>query len=88
MKQIKLEDEIGYADGIKIIFADKCVNVFLDNERCADYTFGEVMKVAKRSGWKDGTILLIAESPLSGKIYQYGNYGDFWVEWGTTKGYA
>lgn len=36
----------------------------------------------------EGTILLITEFPLSGKIYQYGNYGDFWAKYGTTKGYA
>ena len=88
MEQIKIEDRIGYADGIKIIFADKCVGVFLGNERHLDYTFGEVMEDAKRNGYKDGTILLITETPLSGKIYLYGNYGEFWVEHGTTMGYA
>lgn len=88
MEEIKLEDSIGYADWIKIIFADKCVDFFLENDRCLDFTFEEVLQVAKRNGWKEGTILLIAESPRSGKIFQYGNYGEFWVEHGTTRGYA
>lgn len=88
MEQIKIEDGIGHADEFKIIFADKCINVHLGDERRLDYTFEDVMDEAKRNGWKSGTILLIAESPLSGKIYEYGNYGDFWVEYGTTKGYT
>lgn len=54
-------------------------------------TFAEVMNIAKKNGYdpkKDKIIILLAESPLSGKVFQYGNYGDFWVEHGTTKGYA
>lgn len=88
MEEIKLEDSIGYADWIKIIFADKCVDLLLENDRCLDFTFEEVLQAAKNNGWKEGAILLIAESPLSGKIFQYGNYGEFWVEHGTTRGYA
>lgn len=88
MEAIKAEDSIGYADSIKIIFEKKCIERFLENERRLNFTFGEVLHIAKRNGWEEGTILLIAESPLNGKIYQYGNYGSFWVEHGTTKGYA
>ena len=88
MKQIKPEDIIGYADYIKIVFADKCVEVFLGNERCLNYPFDEVLQEAKQNGWKDRTVMLIAETPLSGKIYMYGNYGPFWVEYGETRGYA
>lgn len=88
MDKINSKNSIGYADYLKIIFADKCIDVFLEDERCLDYTFDEVIQEAKQKGWEDGTILLIAESPLAGKIYQYGNYGSYWVEHGTTSGYA
>lgn len=88
MKTIKLKDCVEYADILQIVFADKCVEVFLGDERCLNYTFNEVMREARKNGWKDETILLIAESPLSGKVYQYGNYGTYWVEHGTTVGYA
>lgn len=88
MKTIELKDCVEYADFLQIVFADKCVEVFLGNERCLNYTFNEIMREARKNGWKDGTILLIAESPLSGKVYQYGNYGAYWVEHGTTVGYA
>ncbi len=33
-------------------------------------------------------ITIIEEIGLSGRIYQYGNYGPEWVLHGTTKGYA
>ena len=61
----------------------------MPDERCLDYTFDELLIVAKENGYTDGdTILVIAESPLNGKIYRYGNYGPFWVETGETRGYA
>lgn len=88
MEEIKPGDSIGYADIIKIIFENKCVEIFLGIERCLNYTFNEVLQEAKRNGYNSGTIILIAESPLSGMIYQYGNYGDYWAEHGTTMGYA
>lgn len=33
-------------------------------------------------------ITVFVNGPLSGKIYQYGKYGDKWVNYGTTIGYA
>lgn len=88
LEQIKSDDRIGYADYLKIVFADKCVEVFLKNDRCLDFTFGEALQKAKENGWSEETILLIAENPLFGVIYQYGNYGGYWVRHGKTEGYA
>ncbi|WMC91245.1 hypothetical protein [Kineothrix sp. MB12-C1] len=85
---IKDTDIIGYADLIKIIFGDKCIEEFLVGREC-DYTFAEVMQTAKENGYDEsGIITLIAESPLAGKVFQYGNYGKYWVEHGGTIGYA
>lgn len=86
--EIKDTDSIGYADTLRIIFGDKCVRKVLDNERQLDFTFAEVFHVAVDNGYSEGTIIVIAESPLEGKVFQYGNYGDFWVEHGHTRGYA
>lgn len=33
-------------------------------------------------------IMVIAENPLNGYVYRYGNYGDFWVQIGSVRGYA
>lgn len=85
---IKDTDSIGYADTLMIIFGDKCVRKVLDNERQLDFTFAEVLHIAVDKGYSEGTIMLIAESPLEGRVFQYGNYGDFWVEHGQTRGYA
>lgn len=32
--------------------------------------------------------MVVAESALSGKVYRYGNHGDYWEEVGETRGYA
>lgn len=33
-------------------------------------------------------ITVIAESPLHGEVYRYGNNGDFWEQIGKVSGYA
>ncbi|MCO7172534.1 hypothetical protein NIA70_10250 [[Clostridium] scindens] len=33
-------------------------------------------------------IVVMAENPLNGYVYRYGNYGDFWVQIGSVRGYA
>lgn len=34
------------------------------------------------------TIFVWEDSPLEGVIYEYGNHGDYWEEYGKTQGYA
>lgn len=86
MSEIKGTDSIGYADYLHIVFKEKCVEHFPDDE--LNTTFDEVLEIARKNGFKDGTILLVAESPLNGNVYRYGNYGDYWVKIGKTMGYA
>lgn len=51
-------------------------------------TLGEIYQQVKALG-DHGTITVIYETPLSGTIYQCGNYAEGeWVIHGTTKGYA
>lgn len=91
MGEIKLTDSIGYADYLHIIFGEKHVTHFPEMGKELTITFSEVMDIANKNGYdpkKDNIIILIAENPLSGKVFKYGNYGDFWVEHGTTRGYA
>ncbi len=90
MKSFNGSDKIGYTDILNIVFGDKYIKKYLENEECLNYTFDEVLQCAVENGYqkRDGTILVIAENPLSGKVYRYGNYGDFWTEIGTTVGYA
>lgn len=34
------------------------------------------------------TVTVIFDDDIQGEIYQYGNYGDYWVKYGETNGYA
>ena len=55
-----------------------------DETLTLDAIFQQVNEV-----YGDSLILVIAEYPLSGKIYRYGNYkGGGWIEVGTIDGYA
>ena len=52
-------------------------------------SFGDILQKCKDKGYIGGIILVIAENPLSGDIYQYGNYNDdYWYQVGDMKGYA
>lgn len=58
-------------------------------ENNAMITLDKCLEIAKENGYKIGTILVIAESYLNGKIYRYGNYSDNeWWEVGTMAGFA
>lgn len=85
---IKNTDSIGYANLLKIIFNNKCINMILSDESSLNYTFTDVLNEAYKNGYYEGVITLIAESPLDGKVYEYGNYGLYWVRHGETRGYA
>lgn len=44
--------------------------------------------LANISVHKDETVIVIAESPLHGEVYRYGNHGEYWEQIGTVCGYA
>jgi len=87
-KQLNGSDTINYADVVRIIFDEKCINKMYIEEYDDLPTFDDVLNIAKENGYKNGVILLIAENPLHGEIYEYGNYGHVWVEHGVTKGHS
>ena len=45
-------------------------------------------EIADRLREKTDLITVIVQRPLSGEIYQWGNYGDEWWQIGTLDGYA
>ena len=90
-KKLYNKDKIGYAEIIHIIFDNRCITEYLDYDKCLSTKFKYIMEKCIDNGYdikKSSTIFLICESPLDGTIYQYGNYGKFWVEHGKTFGYA
>lgn len=87
---ISLDTPLGYVDILTIAFDDKAkmICIFEDEE---EKTFQFVLDMAKEMGYKKGVINIIAEQPLKGYVYRYGNTvaKDDYVELvGTTCGYA
>lgn len=46
------------------------------------------MPLSKIRAHRGSRIIVIAESPMDGEVYRYGNHGDYWEQIGTTCGYA
>lgn len=86
---IKGEDKI-VADILKIVFNERCITKYIHPEYGDDWpTFDDIVKIAEENGYKEGTITLIADNALDGKVYIYGNYEPKeWYEYGKTMGYA
>lgn len=51
-------------------------------------TLKQLAKQLRKRRRTSGTFYVWVETPLKGKIYCYGNYGEFWIEYGETQGYA
>ena len=49
---------------------------------------GADVPLSKIKARKGSKITVIAESPLHGEIYRYGNHGDYWEQIGEVCGYA
>ena len=75
-------------EDVKIIFNEKCINLFNDVERNC-LTLNDCLNKAKENGYKDGIIIVLSESYLDGEVYRYGNYLDSeWYEIGKLAGFA
>lgn len=88
-------EDIGFYESVTVVIKDydedAVISFVMDNdyEHGAMLKFGDVLKEAKEMEFKSGTILLILESYLDGKIYRYGNYNDeYWYLVGETRGFA
>ena len=87
-------DKIGIYDGLlTIICADRenirAKRLYLTAMGTPDDKFislNDCLNLIEFDG--KGIVTVIREGALHGEIYQYGNYGNFWVQHGTTNGYA
>lgn len=89
-EKIPLDTSLGYVDRLTIAFDNKAktILIFEDEE---EKTFQFILDVAKKMGYKKGVINIIAEQPLKGFVYRYGNEAganDYIRLIGTTCGYA
>ena len=78
-----------FADIIKIIWGNQSlvINLPYDHNEHNEYSLDNILDIAKSKGYKNGVITVIADNPRSGKLYIYGNNGNVWEEYGTTRGY-
>ena len=63
-----------------------CYKSYLDDDK--SITLQDIEDRIKNEFEYVGLITVLAESPLSGAAYQYGNYGDYWAKIGDLIGYA
>lgn len=90
-----IKENIVLNEDVKIIFDDTLIRLFNDlepdyeNNSMKGIKLNDCIKIAKENGYKNGTILVISESWLSGEIYRYNNYGKHeWYKVGTMAGFA
>lgn len=82
MKKITNPNEIQIYDLITIVYTD------YDGKPIAEEIISNDMTLGDIDIHKAKSIIVIAESPLHGEIYRYGNSSDYWEQIGTTCGYA
>ena len=87
------DDEIQLNENMEVevirkgFIATKCIGQDVEDQ----ITFNDCVTIAKEHGFTIGTFYIMAETPLSGTIYQYANCYDcepYVSEYGTTRGYA
>ena len=90
-----IKENIVLNEDVKIIFDDTLIRLFNDlepdyaNNTMKGIKLSDCINIAKENGYKNGTILVISESWLSGEIYRYNNYGKHeWYKVGTMVGFA
>lgn len=71
------------------IFSEDCnyYERFCGNED-EEFTLRDCFNLAVKNGFTKGVITVLAERPLDGTVYRYGNHGDCWECIGKLVGYA
>ena len=94
------ENFLGRIDGDSIIFGGMTIiDIFWKEDNSNYYeriyvqdedslTLKDCYNLAVKNGFTKGIITVLAERPLSGDVYRYGNYGDYWTRIGRLAGYA
>lgn len=94
MKEVKIDgNNIGTADAIVTVFSGygeetKFKRFMLVPDGHSELNFVTLEDCRKMIGETKRPVTVIFEHSLSGVLYQYGNYGPYWVKIGETQGYA
>ncbi len=72
---------------VRIIWGDKGKTLIFSGENGNDFVcLNDCLKLIGYDG--NGTVVVIVDEAMSGKVYKYGNYGKYWHEYGRTLGVA
>lgn len=71
-------------DVYHIIFNTTHLKLIIEDE----WTFNDVLEYARQNGYEEGVLYFIADSPLYGEGWTYGNYMGEWHEYCKTRGYV
>ena len=82
--------EIGTYDGVvRIIYGDIGKTIYLSASGVESDRFISLDDCLEEIGYNgEGVVIVIIDSCFEGKMYQYGNDGAYWCEYGETMGYA
>lgn len=85
-------DTMGCYDGlVRIIWGDKAKKIIITAMGTEDDKLISLNDCLKLIGYKKGgypVVLVMIETFTSGDIYEYGNYGQYWTKYGSTRGFA
>ena len=89
----KPEDiEFDKATALTVIYDDKIINVPWKNKEGEEVLslldIENYIKELSKSEEFQSIIIVLASEPLMGTVYEYGNYGDYWIVYGKLFGYA
>lgn len=89
----KPEDiEFDKATALTVINDNKIINVPWKNkegeEALSLLDIEDYIKELSKSEEFQSIIIVLASEPLRGTVYEYGNFGDYWIVYGKLFGYA
>ena len=81
--------EFEKATKLTVIYEDKIINIpWRKKEGEYFLSLLDIENFIKELSKNQNIITVLASEPLTGTVYEYGNYGDYWVVYGKLLGYA
>ena len=84
---MKVDNIVFYDCILYILYGDRpdrlnCEAIYLNGQYDDPISLDDIAE-----GYR-GVFMVIEENPLDGRVYRYGNHGDYWEEVGKTRGFA
>jgi len=98
LERVDGDETITYDGIIRIVWNNKAKEIILSAQGTPDDKYISLNDCLKEIGYigyqkclkkkMSPIVLVFFETFTSGEIYNYGNYGNFWTEYGNTRGFA